>query len=73
MATKMKVAYHIKKETRNGEERSFFNRIGVAFVNKDGSFNVRLDCIPAPEDGAYLIHIRDYEPREKKEEDSFSE
>jgi hypothetical protein len=73
MAAKFKVAYHIKTETRNGEEKSHFNRIGVVFINKDGSLNAKLDYIPASEDGTYNIHIRDYEPKEKKESDSFSE
>jgi hypothetical protein len=54
--SKMKVVYVI---TKRGE-RSFWNRIGVAFVNRDGSLNVKLEAIPV--DGA--CHIRDYVPRE---------
>lgn len=55
--SKMKVVYVI---TKRGE-RSYWNRIGVAFVNRDGSLNVKLEAIPV--DGA--CHIRDYVPREE--------
>jgi hypothetical protein len=52
---KYKVAYVITE--RN--EKSYWNRIGVAFTNKDGSINVKLDALPL----GGMIHIRDYEPR----------
>lgn len=70
---KFKVAYHIKKETRDGEERTFFNRIGRAFTNKDGSTNLFLDYIPTQWDAETVINIRDYEPKEKKEAEGFEE
>lgn len=73
MAAKFKVAYYIKEEERNGEKKGFFNRIGVVFTNKDGSFNVKLDCIPPCVNGTYDIHIRDYVPKEKKEATGFEE
>lgn len=38
----MKIAYVIVE--RNG--RTYWNRIGVGFVNQDGSINVRLDALP---------------------------
>ena len=38
----MMFAYTI---TERGE-RTFWTRIGVAFTNKDGSINVRLDAVP---------------------------
>lgn len=44
---------------KEGKERSYWTRIGVAFVNKDGSLNVRLDSLPL--DGK--LHIRDPKPR----------
>jgi hypothetical protein len=73
---KFKVAYHIKKE--EGREKPFFNRIGVAFVNKNGSLNLHLEYLPLPViiDGKIepmVINIQDYVPREKKEGESFSE
>lgn len=55
-SSKMKIVYVISE--RNG--RSFWNRCGVAFVNSDGSLNVKLEAIPVNGE----IHIRDYVPRE---------
>ena len=52
------VAYVITKREVNGEEKSFWNRIGVAFRNKDGSYNIRLDALPVSGE----LHIR--EPKE---------
>jgi len=42
---------------RNGDKKGkpFWQKIGVAFPNSDGSLNVLLNCIPL--DGR--IHIRD--------------
>ena len=54
--SKMKIVYVITE--RNG--RSFWNRCGVAFVNSDGSLNVKLDSLPIE------IYIRDYVPREDR-------
>ncbi len=53
---KMKIAYVVTE--RNG--RSFWNRCGVAFVNGDGSLNVKLESIPVSGE----LQIRDYVPRE---------
>lgn len=54
-----KVAYSI---TRRGE-KSYFNRIGTAFVNKDGSLNVILFANPVNGE----LHIRDPKPKEVTE------
>jgi hypothetical protein len=56
-ASKMKMAYVITE--RGG--RSFWNKIGVAFVNGDGSINVKLDSFPVNGE----LQIRDYVPREE--------
>lgn len=53
---KMKIVYMISE--RNG--KSFWTRIGVAFVNSDGSLNVKLEAMPISGE----MHIRDYTPRE---------
>jgi hypothetical protein len=50
----MKICYHISQ----AGGKSYFNRIGVAFVNRDGSLNVKLNCFPINGE----IHIRDYQP-----------
>lgn len=56
--TKMKHVYVI---TGKGE-RKFWTKIGVAFVNRDGSLNCKLDSLPV--DGE--LHIRDYTPKEER-------
>jgi hypothetical protein len=55
-ASKMKLVYVISE--RNS--RSYWNRVGVAFVNGDGSINVKLDAVPVTGE----LQIRDYVPRE---------
>ena len=54
---KMKIAYVITQR----KDKSFWNRIGVAFVNADGSINVKLEAVPVTGE----IQIRDYQPREE--------
>jgi hypothetical protein len=54
--SKFKIVYHI---TEN-KGKSYWTRVGVAFVNRDDSLNVKLDVLPI--DGK--LHIRDYVPRE---------
>ena len=41
--------------------KTFFRRCGVAFVNSDGSLNVKLDMFPQ-----LKLHIRDEFPKEVK-------
>jgi hypothetical protein len=55
-ASKMKIVYVISD--RNS--RRYWNRIGVAFINADGSINVKLEAIPVSGE----MQIRDYVPRE---------
>ncbi len=57
MDQKMKVAYVITE--RN--DKTYWNRIGVAFSNRDGSINVKLDAVPI----SGTLQIRDYEPRDE--------
>lgn len=76
-ASKLKIAYHIRKE--EGRDKPFFNRVGKAFTNKDGSLNLKLECLPLPvvnKDGTVeemVINIRDYVPKEAKDGDSFGD
>lgn len=58
---KMLVAYAIQE--RNG--KTFWNRIGVAFVNRDGSINVKLELFPV---GGGDIQLREYVAQEGKRE-----
>ena len=50
--TKLKICYVI---TKSGNKR-YWNRIGVAFMNSDGSINVKLDSLPVSGE----FQIRDY-------------
>ena len=55
--SKMKIAYVVTQRGTN----KYWTRIGVAFVNKDGSMNVKLEAVPVNGE----IHVRDYVPREE--------
>jgi hypothetical protein len=55
--SKMKIAYVI---TQRGTQK-YWSRVGVAFVNKDGSLNVKLEAIPVSGE----LHVPDYVPREE--------
>lgn len=50
----MKICYVISR--RNG--KNFWNRCGVAFLNNDGSINVKLEAVPV--NGEF--QIRDHHP-----------
>src|SRR5271156_6302021 len=54
---RMKIAYVITQR----KDRNFWNRVGVAFVNNDGSINVKLEAVPVSGE----IQIRDYHPRDE--------
>ena len=54
-----KVVYSIT-ENKNGNGKSWWTRIGVAFTNRDGSITLKLDCIPL----GGTMQVRDYEPRD---------
>jgi hypothetical protein len=56
-SSKIKMAYCISE--RNG--KSYFNKVGVGFVNKDGSWNIKLESFPVNGE----LHVRDYVPREE--------
>ena len=46
MSTKQLTAYTVRSYQQNGEEKSFWTRIGRAFENKDGSLNIYLEALP---------------------------
>ena len=58
---KVKIAYTVVERNKDG--RKFWVRVGAAFVNRDGSLNVRLDAMPVNGE----LQIRDYQPREARE------
>ena len=48
-------------------EKSFWNRIGTAYLNRDGSFNIYLDALPR--DGKVQIReIKDDDRRKERGE-----
>lgn len=49
-------------ENNNKEGKALWIRVGVAFVNKDGSLNVKLNCLPL--NGS--LHIRDRKEKEAR-------
>ena len=59
----MKIVYTVV-EGRDG--KSFWTRVGVAFVNRDGSWNLKLDAIPT--NGT--LQVRDREFEDRKPDDS---
>jgi hypothetical protein len=59
--TKVKIAYTVVERNKDG--RKFWVRVGAAFVNRDGSLNVRLDAMPVNGE----LQIRDYQPREARD------
>ena len=56
-----KVVYAITE--RN--EKSFWTRVGVAYVNKDGSITCRLDALPV----SGTLQVRDEEARGGRDDD----
>ncbi len=66
-STQMKAIYGIVPR-KNGDG-GYWTKIGVAFVNKDGSMNLRFDFVPSnPET---TIQVRDFEPKRDEAPSSF--
>ncbi len=58
-----------KYEDRDGNEKSSFTNIGVAFPMRDrDGYSLRLHCLPAPEDGEYTILLFPPKPREDQQQ-----
>ncbi len=60
---KMKVVYTIV-ETKGG--KSFWMKVGIGFINHDGSINLKLDALPVNGN----LQVRDYEPRDDRRSDT---
>ena len=39
----------------DGNNKSFFTKCGVAFLNRDGSYTIKLDCLPV----GGVLQVRD--------------
>ncbi len=58
MAKKQKVVFLLVPGKGTGnDQKTYFNRAGVAFENRDGSLNVKLDMFPT-----LTFQIREQEP-----------
>jgi hypothetical protein len=55
-------------ERGEGEERkSYWTRIGVAFENRDGSYSLRFDYLPARME-ATTVQLRDIDAKDKEKD-----
>jgi hypothetical protein len=55
-----RLAVYAIPETKEGEEKKYWPRIGAAFTNRDGSITLLLDALPL---GTNRLQVR--EPREE--------
>lgn len=54
-----------RKYEQNGEEKTAFTNIGVAFKMRDrDGFSLRLHCLPAPVEGEYTILLFPPKPKD---------
>ncbi len=51
-----RLAVYAIPETREGAEKAFWIKIGVAFWNRDGSINILLDALPL---GTNKLQVRE--------------
>jgi hypothetical protein len=56
--------FNVKEAAKDSGKKSYWNKVGSAFENKDGSLSVHLDSLPL--DGK--LQIRAYVPKEDKGE-----
>jgi hypothetical protein len=54
----------VERATAGGSPKTYWTRVGVGFVNRDGSINLRLDAIPI--NGT--LQVREWEPYERRSE-----
>lgn len=63
---KMKQLVAAIERGEGDEKKTFWTRIGVAFENRDGSYNLRFDFIPTRTETT--IQLRDFEAKEKEKD-----
>lgn len=59
-------------ETSGGEKKTAWTKIGVAFPNKSGGYNVQLEAMPAPKDGVFKFALFVPKPKERQAGDEDS-
>jgi len=62
--SKMKTVWSVveRAPSNGGPAKSYWTRVGVGFINRDGSMNLHLDAIPI--NGK--LQVRDWEPLERR-------
>ncbi len=60
---KFKHLWMIETRNRDGREAEFWTKIGVAFENRDGSYNLELAAVPV----SGRLQMREPNPRPKSE------
>ena len=68
MATEknMKQLVAVVERGKGNAKKNWWTRIGVAFENNDGSWNLRFDYLPT--DPNTTIQIRDFDPKSDQQE-----
>jgi hypothetical protein len=59
----MKLVAVTSYKTKEGEKKNRWTTIGIAYANKDGSFNLRFDFLPARMDDQTTIQMRPFDPK----------
>jgi hypothetical protein len=68
------IVSHIKKVTRGGQEKTYFDRVGSGFATKKGDgFTFRLEQLPTGLTPESTFHFAPYKPKEQNGNESFSE
>ena len=61
-------ALAVHEYTVNGEKRTEWLRVGRAFPNSVGGFNIRLRAIPVATDGEVVVIVKKRDPKEEAPE-----
>lgn len=62
-------AVAVREYEVNGEKRSAFTNIGVAFALKErDGYSLKLHCLPAPVEGEYKILLFPPKPKEDRDQ-----
>ena len=63
--SKMMQLVAVTERGEGDQKKSFWTKIGVAYENRDGSWNLRFDYHPARPD--ITVQLRPFSPRDDKE------
>jgi hypothetical protein len=60
---KMQLVGVVQRTVSGGEPRNFWTKIGIAFENSDGSWNLRFDYLPTG-NSETTIQLRPFDPKD---------